>query len=93
MLLSVGRYAIQRARKEYKCVDCEWHRIKVGDLYLYSAMPPWHEMHGARKKSDPLYRKWRIERSCIRCAKEFGLLCSDTRKQLEEKQNANSKTS
>ncbi len=65
---------IRKARKAYKCTEKSWHDIQPGDLYLHEVCPPWHEM--ARGK------KFETIRACLRCAEEFGMLCSETRRQL-----------
>lgn len=71
----IGEHKLRKARKPCTCTERSWHTIKVGDIYLFSSVPPWHDM--ARGK------KWSIMRACLRCAKEYGLLDSDMRKQLE----------
>lgn len=71
-----GHYKIRRAAKEHRCTEASWHTIRKGDLYLSGAMPPEHEMSRTGKK-------WWLMKACVRCAKEYGLLCSDTREQLE----------
>ncbi len=72
----IGERKLRVARKEYTCSERSYHKIKVGDVYLFESAPPWHEM--ARVKG-----KWMVSRACVRCAKEYGLLDSDMRKQLE----------
>ena len=72
-----GAYLIRRARKAYTCTEASYHTIQPGERYLYGACPPWHEF--ARDS-----RKWWIIRACLRCAEEYGLHSSDTRKQLED---------
>jgi hypothetical protein len=64
-----------RARKEHTCTERSYHTIKPGDLHLYVAAPPWHDMNSSRK--------WWVIRACLRCADEFGLHTSDTRAQAE----------
>jgi hypothetical protein len=66
---------IRVARKEHRCTERSYHTIKKGDRYLYVACPPWHEMNRGKK--------WWIIKACQRCAEEFGLHTSDTRKQLQ----------
>lgn len=71
-----GHYEIRKAAKEHRCSEWSHHVIGIGDLYLSGACPPEHEMNRDG-------RKWWIIRACIRCAKEYGMLCSKTREQLE----------
>lgn len=66
---------IRTAKKEHQCTELSYHTIKPGDRYLYAACPPWHEMNRGGK--------WWIIRACLRCADEFGLHTSDTRKAVE----------
>jgi hypothetical protein len=65
-----------RARKAHQCTERSYHTIKPGELYLYAACPPWHEMS---RRND----KWWIVRTCLRCANEFGLHTSETRRVVE----------
>jgi hypothetical protein len=66
---------IRRAVKEHRCTERNYHTIKVGDLYLNAVCPPWSDVNNGKK--------WWVIKACLRCAKEFGMLCSETRKQLE----------
>lgn len=70
-----GTYGLRKARREHRCTEASWHTIATGDVYLYGACPPEHEMNGRRK--------WWVIRACLRCAEQYGLHNSDTRKQLE----------
>lgn len=79
-MMARGVYEIRRCRKEIRCSERSYHTIRAGDLYLYGACPPEHEANSGRK--------WWIFKACLRCADEFGLHNSDTRKQLAEKQEA-----
>jgi len=70
-------YRISRAAKQYTCTEHSYHRIEIGALYLYGACPPEHEANGTKK--------WWIIKACLRCAEQYALHSSDTRKQLAEK--------
>lgn len=67
---------IRRARKQHVCTERNYHLIAPGDLYLFAACPPWHDVNSSRK--------WWVIRACLRCAEEFGLHTSETRKRVEE---------
>ncbi len=71
-----GVYEIRRARKDTACSECQYHTIRKGERYLYGSMPPEHECNDSGK--------WYIVRACLRCAEEFGLHNSDTRKTMAE---------
>lgn len=71
---------IRRARKEHQCTERNYHLIRQGDLYLYAAMPPWHEFSRGKK--------WEYIRACLRCADEYGMHTSDTRKVIEAAKGA-----
>lgn len=71
-----GTYGLRKARKQHQCSERSYHTIRVGDVYLYGSCPPEHEMSRSRKK-------WEYIRACLRCAAEWGMHTSDTRKQLE----------
>ncbi len=70
-----GTYKLVKARKVYHCSEKSYHTIRVGDTYLRGDCPPEHEANGGRK--------WWVIRACLRCANEYGMHSSDTRKQLE----------
>lgn len=70
-----GQYRLRKARKEHRCTERSYHTIRVGDVYLCGDCPPEHEAN--------MGRKWWIIRACLRCANEYGMHNSDTRKQLE----------
>jgi hypothetical protein len=63
---------IRKAKKEHQCSERSYHTIRPGDLYLYAACPPWHEMNRTGKR-------WMYIRACLRCANEFGMHTSETR--------------
>lgn len=63
---------IRIARKEHQCTERSYHTIRPGDRYLYAACPPWHDINRSKK--------WWIIKACLRCAEEFGLHNSDTRR-------------
>lgn len=71
----IGERKLRKARKRYVCSQQSYHTILPGDVYLFESAPPWHEM--SRDKG-----KWMVQRSCLRCAKEWGLLDSDMRKEI-----------
>ena len=73
----IGERKLRRANREYRCSQHSYHLIRIDDVYLFESAPPWHEM--ARDK-----KKWMVCRSCIRCAKEYGLLDSDQQKEIEK---------
>lgn len=75
-----GHYTIRRASKKYRCTEKSWHTIKAGDRYLSAACPPEHEANGGRS--------WWIIRACLQCADDYLMHTSDTRKQLEELNDA-----
>lgn len=77
------KYTMRRARKEHRCSEKSYHCIGIGDVYLYGAIPPEHEMNRTRKGDA---RRWEYIRACLRCANEYGLHRSDTLKQLAELQ-------
>ncbi len=70
---------LRRARKAHRCSEQSYHKILPGDLYLYDACPPWHEMNRTHKGE----KRWEYIRACLRCAKEYGMLDSDQRKVVE----------
>lgn len=70
----IGEHKLRKARKSYDCTEQSYHKIDAGDTYLFSSVPPWHEMARAKK--------WCVMRACLRCAKVYGLLDSGMRKQL-----------
>lgn len=70
----MSNYALRKARKEYRCSEHSFHTIKIGDTYLCSVMVPWHDMN----QSD----KYQTHRSCLKCAKHYGMLDSDMQKQI-----------
>lgn len=70
------RTLIRRARKEHRCSETSYHRIMPGQQYLYAEAAPWHDMNSGQK--------WSIIRACLRCAEQYGLHNSDTRRQLAE---------
>lgn len=76
--MSRGTYAIRRARRKYWCTETGYHIIHPGDLYLCAECPPEHESNRGRK--------WWTIKACLKCAEEFGLHTSETRKQLEGKE-------
>lgn len=65
---------IRTARKEHQCTERNYHLIKPGDRYLYAVGTPWADWNSSGK--------WWIIKACLRCAEEFGLHTSDTRKQM-----------
>lgn len=67
---------IRVARKEHRCTEMSYHTIRPGDQYLYAAAAPWHDMNQSKR--------WWVIRACLRCANEFGLHTSETRKQIRE---------
>lgn len=69
-----GRSKLVKAKKEYQCVEHSYHRIEKGQLHLCQVMMPWHDMNQSGK-----YITYRV---CVRCAKHYGQLNSDMRKQL-----------
>lgn len=69
---------IRVARKEHQCTERSCHKIMPGDRYVYAACPPWHEFARGNGK------KWWIIKACLRCADEFGLHTSDTRKAISQ---------
>lgn len=69
---------LRKARKEHRCSEHSYHTIKPGDVYLYEVCPPWHEMNRSRKGE----KRWEQWRACLSCAKEYGMLDSDQRKQV-----------
>lgn len=71
---------IRTARKEHRCTERSYHAIKAGDKYLYMKVPPWNDFTGGDK--------WIVIKACLRCANEFGLHTSETRKAIEDKANA-----
>lgn len=75
--MSRGTNAIRTARREFQCSHRSYHLIRKGDLYLYSACPPEHEVNSSKK--------WWIIRSCLRCADHYGLHSSATLAQLAAK--------
>ena len=77
-----GVTKIRKARKERRCTEHRYHQINVGDPYLCSELPPEHDMNSSRR-TDPGGGRWYVIGACVRCAKEYGLLSSETRKQLE----------
>lgn len=68
---------IRRCRKTTVCTETSYHTIDRGELYLYGAIAPEHDVSDVKK--------WVIIKACIKCAERYGLLCSRTRKQFEEK--------
>lgn len=78
MSLREGRYGIQRARKAYVCTYCSAHIIKVADLYLYTAMAPYHECNGGKT--------WVVEHICLLCAKRHGFLVGRVEEELVARQ-------
>ena len=70
------RSKIRKCRKECNCTEHSWHLISKGDYYLNCVATPWHDMNDSGKYQEI--------KACLRCAREYGLLGSDTRKQLEE---------
>lgn len=69
-----GRSKLTKAAKEYRCTEHSYHRIAKGELHLVEVMMPWHDMNQSGK--------YVTYRTCIRCAKHYGLLDSDMRKQI-----------
>jgi hypothetical protein len=69
-------HEVRRARKEYQCGQFCGCRIKVGEHYLYSAIPPEHEFYRSKH--------WWVSRTCLRHAELFQLHTDATRKQAEE---------
>ena len=65
---------LRRATKEHRCTERTYHTIRPGDLYLFAAAPPWHEVNQSGK--------WWVIKACLRCANEYGLHNSATRRQL-----------
>ncbi len=78
--MGVKRIRLVRARKERRCSEHSSHAIKPGDLHLYAAGPPWADWNASGK--------WWVIRACLRCANEYSLHTSDTRKQLGETKGA-----
>lgn len=76
--MSRGIYAIRRARRLHRCTETGYHSIYSGQLYLCAEMPPEHDMNDSRK--------WWVIKACLKCAEEYGLHTSETRKQLEGKE-------
>lgn len=70
-----GVHTIRTARKPYTCTEHSYHKIQVGDRYLYSAAPPWHDACDGKN--------WRVMRACLRCVERYGLHTSETRKLVE----------
>lgn len=75
----VGSYGIRRARKEYRCTYLVSHIIQIGDLYLYSAMPPWHECNADGNV-------WVVEYICLKCAERHGFLVGRINEELVARQ-------
>lgn len=75
--MSRSVYEIRRCRKPTPCTETSYHTIDCGELYLYGGMAPEHDVNDGKK--------WVIIKACIRCAKRYGMLCSATRKQFEDK--------
>lgn len=67
---------IVKAKKDHICSEHSYHCIKKGDFYLYQVLLPWHDLNQ--------WGKYQKIKACLRCAKEYGMLNSDQRKQLEE---------
>ena len=65
---------VTTARRPHLCTECGFRRVAVGERYLRLTMPPWHDMNDAGK--------YVTHRACLRCAGRYGMLCSETRKQL-----------
>lgn len=70
----MDRTKLRRARKTHRCTEHSYHQIKAGELYLFSELPPWHEMSRSNK--------WWTIKACLRCANEYGLHTSETRSKL-----------
>ena len=73
-------YNIRKARKPHRCTERSYHKIKPGDLYLYGACPPEHEMNRTRPSDE---RRWEYIKACLRCAEEFGMNTNETREQCQ----------
>lgn len=71
--MSIGETVIRKSRKDRVCSEISWHKIKRGDYYLYCAIPPWEHHSG----------KWRLISACLKCAHNWSLHTSDTRKRIE----------
>jgi hypothetical protein len=71
---------IVKARKQHICTETSWHNIEVGDRYLYCSLPPWKEPNTGEKF-------W-VMKACLRCAEEYALHNSETRKQLQDMEKA-----
>lgn len=74
--MSIAPTKLRRARKAHQCSERSYHAIKPGDLYLFAAGAPWADWNTSGK--------WQAIRACLRCANEYGLHTSDTRKRLEQ---------
>ena len=74
-MAAVKPACIRTARKDRQCTEQSYHTIRKGDRYLYGAGPPWADWNYSGK--------WWVVSACLRCAEQFGLHTSDTRKQLE----------
>jgi len=75
------KYTMRRARKTYQCSEQSYHCIKPGDVYLYGCLAPEHEMNRTRQSDG---RRWEYIRACLRCANEYGMHNTETRKRLAE---------
>ena len=65
---------LRKANKDHVCTERSYHTIRKGDVYFYFPVTPWHEFNETGKYQDI--------KACIRCAKEYGMMNSDERKQL-----------
>ncbi len=69
------------ARKSHQCTERSYHLIQKGEQYLNIVMTPWYDMNPTDR--------YCVIKACLRCAEEFGLHNSDTRKQLRGDKQVN----
>jgi hypothetical protein len=70
----IGFSKLVTAAKDYTCSEHSHHRITTGSVHLFQSMPPWHDMNDSQT--------FITYRTCLRCAKHYGLLDGDMRRQV-----------